>query len=271
MRKTHRDFPVAFRDIGYPRLGVGGGFSPVSLFAASEPGAWYDPSDLSTLFQDDAGTTPVTAAGQAVGMIRDKSGRGNHATQATPGSRPLYQIVSGKPCLVFDGTDDFLITSVITPGTDKVQVFAGIMKATDALRTTLFQIDQATARRVHMEAPGFNPASDKYVFGAYAGTVVNTVSAAGTAPDSAVLTGTGDLAVPQMALRRNGTQVAITGSNPGASGYPAAALNIGRTAGNTNFFNGNLYGLILRYGPNLDGATITSTEGYIAARTGVTL
>lgn len=249
----------------------GGGFSPASLFSLAEPGAWYDPSDLSTLFQDDAGTTPVTAAGQAVGMIRDKSGRGNHATQATAGSRPLYQIVSGKPCLVFDGTDDFLITPTITPGADKVQAFVGVRKSSDALRATLFQMDQATNRRVHMEAPGFNPATDKYVFGAYAGTVVNTVSATGTAPDSAVLTGTGDIAGPSMALRRNGTQVAISASNPGASGYPAAALNIGRTAGNTNFFNGNLYGLIVRFGPNIGSATILRTEAYMAGKTGVAL
>lgn len=43
------------------------------LFAKGEQGAWYDPSDLSTLFQDDYGTTPVTAVGQPVGLILDKS------------------------------------------------------------------------------------------------------------------------------------------------------------------------------------------------------
>ena len=80
-----------------------------SLFSNGEQGAWYDPSDLSTMYQDAAGTTPVTAVEQPVGKILDKSGRGNHATQTTPGSRPLYQIVSGLPCLVFDGIDDFLI------------------------------------------------------------------------------------------------------------------------------------------------------------------
>lgn len=44
-----------------------------ALFAAGEQGAWYDPSDLSTMFQDSAGTTPVTADGQPVGLILDKS------------------------------------------------------------------------------------------------------------------------------------------------------------------------------------------------------
>jgi hypothetical protein len=43
------------------------------LFANDEEGAWYDPSDLSTLFQDSAGTTPVTTAGQPVGLMLDKS------------------------------------------------------------------------------------------------------------------------------------------------------------------------------------------------------
>jgi hypothetical protein len=48
-------------------------FSPASLFAAGEQGFWYDPSDYSTLFQDSAGTTPVTAVEQAVGLMLDKS------------------------------------------------------------------------------------------------------------------------------------------------------------------------------------------------------
>jgi hypothetical protein len=43
------------------------------LFANNEPGVWYDPSDLSTLFQDTAGTTPVTTPGQTVALMLDKS------------------------------------------------------------------------------------------------------------------------------------------------------------------------------------------------------
>ena len=63
-------------------------FSPASLFRNAEQGVWYDPSDLSTLFQDSAGTVPVTAVEQPVGLMLDKSGRGNHATQATSTKRP---------------------------------------------------------------------------------------------------------------------------------------------------------------------------------------
>jgi len=48
------------------------GFQPGSLFAAGEQGVWYDPSDFSTMFQDAAGTTGVTAVEQPVGLLLDK-------------------------------------------------------------------------------------------------------------------------------------------------------------------------------------------------------
>jgi hypothetical protein len=45
----------------------------LKLFANGEQGFWYDPNDLSTMFQDSAGTVPVTAVGQPVGLMLDKS------------------------------------------------------------------------------------------------------------------------------------------------------------------------------------------------------
>ena len=66
-------------------------FSPIALFASGEQGTWYDPSDWTTLFQDSAGTLPVTAVEQPVGKILDKSGNGNHASQSTTTSRPILR------------------------------------------------------------------------------------------------------------------------------------------------------------------------------------
>ena len=43
------------------------------LFANGEQGFHYDPNDLSTMFQDAAGTVPVTGVGQPVGLMLDKS------------------------------------------------------------------------------------------------------------------------------------------------------------------------------------------------------
>lgn len=106
-----------------------GAWNPRALFANGEQGVIYDPNDLTTLFQDSAGTTPVTAAGQPVGLMLDKSRglvrgaelianpsfdngasdwtvdpawtvAGGEATKAGTGSENLYQnnagIVAGK-------------------------------------------------------------------------------------------------------------------------------------------------------------------------------
>lgn len=84
--------------------------SPVSFFTASERGVVWDLTDLSTLFQDIAGTTPVTAAGQTVGKVVDKSPNANHWVAAADNTtRPLYQVDGdGKPYLSFDGSNDIL-------------------------------------------------------------------------------------------------------------------------------------------------------------------
>jgi hypothetical protein len=102
---------------------VTGGYSsssPSALFAGGTEGAWYDPSDLSTLFQDSAGTTPVTTAGQPVGMMLDKSGRANHATQATAAARPTYQTSPDRATL--DKVDDRLSVTVPTGGFEGTMV-----------------------------------------------------------------------------------------------------------------------------------------------------
>ena len=48
-------------------------FSPSTLFSTTAIGIWLDPSDLSTMFSDRAGTTPVTTPGTVVGLRLDKS------------------------------------------------------------------------------------------------------------------------------------------------------------------------------------------------------
>jgi hypothetical protein len=104
----------------------GAAFSPLSLFAAGEQGAWYDPSDLSTMFQDDAGTIPVTAGGQPVGLLRDKSGNQSDLAIATASMRPLYNTDGTMHWLTFDGADDWLpsIASI-----DKTSWIGGMLVA----------------------------------------------------------------------------------------------------------------------------------------------
>jgi hypothetical protein len=75
-------------------------FTPASL----SPKVWIeaDPTKLYT----DAGTTLVSADGQAVQQANDKSGNGVNMSQATLANRPLYKTGSGHPYLLFDGTND---------------------------------------------------------------------------------------------------------------------------------------------------------------------
>jgi len=86
-------------------------FSPASLFASGEEGVWYDPSDLSTMYQDSAGTTPVTGLEQPVGLLLDKSKGGPGPELVTNGD-------------FSDGTTGWTVS---TPGTSTVTVSGGTL------------------------------------------------------------------------------------------------------------------------------------------------
>ena len=62
--------------LGRAAIVVGGSLRQIikQMFASGEQGFAYDIDDLTTMFQDAAGTVPVTAVGQPVGLILDKSG-----------------------------------------------------------------------------------------------------------------------------------------------------------------------------------------------------
>ena len=102
-----------------------------ALYGAGEQGAMYDPPDLSTLFQDSAGTTPVTADSQPVGRMLDVSGNGNHATQADAARRPLYRDIDSLPRVRFDGLDDSLTVPNAINNTDK-SFFFGVGHTPDS-------------------------------------------------------------------------------------------------------------------------------------------
>jgi hypothetical protein len=76
-------------------------WSPAELFQNSEVGIWLDPSDLTTMFKDEQGSVPVTADGDPVGLLLDKSGNGNHAF-AELDHRPIYRTDGTLHWLEFD-------------------------------------------------------------------------------------------------------------------------------------------------------------------------
>lgn len=244
----------------------GVGFNPLSLFAAGEQGGWYDPSDMSTLFQDAAGTIPVTAAGQPVGRVLDKSGRGNHASQATATSRPILQFANGLWSLLFDGVDDRLVTgSIDFTATDKVTLWSGAYKATT---------DLGLIAELSPSAPGNN---GTFYLGANIGgtnfitlskgTVLSNPAWAIPSPKLAVLTGVGDISGDVASLRGNGAVVASSAIDQGAGNYGNYPLYIGSRGGVSGFLNGNIYGLIVR-GVKSTAAEIAQTEAWMNSKTG---
>lgn len=86
---------------------------------------WFDAADLTTLFQDKAGTTAVTANGQIVKCWKDKSGNSRDARGAdtiyTFGTGPTYSsngFNGGYPGLLFGGTSNtILMTAALVPST----------------------------------------------------------------------------------------------------------------------------------------------------------
>jgi len=250
------------------------GFSPRSLFAAGEQGAWYDPSDLSSLFQDSAGTTPVTAVSQPVGLMKDKSGRGNHASQATTTARPLLQQDSGgRYYLQFDGTDDSLATGNINfTGTDKVGVFAGLRKLSDASIGIVAELSTSSTSSngaFAIFAPNSNGGSGAF-FRSRGTATADADSTGYAAPSTFVLCGQGDIPGDLSILRRNGIEEKRTTTDQGTGKYGNYPLYIGARGGSSLPFNGRMYGLVVR-GAASTAAQITSVERYLAARSGVTL
>ena len=252
------------------------------LFANGEQGFFYDPNDLSTMFQDAAGTIPVTAVGQPVGLMLDKSGRNNHAFQTVSASRPILQrnATTGAYYLAFDGVDDFLQTNNIDfTSTDKVSLFAGVRKLSDATRGVLVHTGSFTPSpgalgNFSLEAPSFE-------FKGYSASLpgasgnFDAKNSTASAPHSAVLSTKLWQSAPNkgaaIQFKVNNILAPIFGAEamfPGNFGN--LPMYIGRRGGTSLPFNGHLYSLI-GIGKLSSDIETASIEKELAKRTGVTL
>jgi hypothetical protein len=263
------------------------GFNPTSLFASGEPGGIWLP-EPQYLFQDRAGTVPVTASGQSVGYRLDISGRGNHLTAINDAARGTYNTDGTLHWIAYDGVDDSYVSPTITPSIDRMQFFAGIRKLSDEAVSVIMESSTsffATNGSFGVFAPmangqqsigvawrgnnGGNPAqSPVATYSPYAAPLTYLVSHQLDLSQTTFPT--------ILKTRLDGSDLAassiggssVTGSGGNFLAYP---VYVGRRGGSSNPFNGRDYGLIVRFGPNLDLATIQHVEAYLAARTGVTL
>ena len=244
-------------------------FNPSSsLFAAGEKGAWFDAGDRSTLFQDRAGTIPVTTVGQFVGKWLDKSGNGNHATaSADDTTRPTYQIDNeGNPNVTFTKSP---ATQLITPAidftlTDKMTACIGI------------HVTDSSSAGIPLElGTNVDSVNGSFLFGAPSSTNDHSLYVRGTTTLRAsipnvvdgddIFTGLFDISqatkelelIPRLNfIQLTGSQITWTGTNAGTGNFGNLPLYIGSRSGLTIPFGGKIYQIIVR------GALSTTTQIY---------
>jgi hypothetical protein len=245
-------------------FGVAGAtpIDPATLFAASEKGAWYDPSDLSTLWQDTAGTTAVTTDGQSVARIDDKSGNGNHLVQATSGNRPLYKTDGTLRWLLFDGSNDRLAVSTFGSTVNQpLTVSAGWIQ--DVSGEGALCDGGQSSQRVHIvSGTSFTNTTCVYAGLTPGGALATTgfTRPLTTAVDTAFFSGASST------YRRNGVDGTVSG-NPGTNSMNGAVLGTwqGQSSG---FLNGKIYGFLV-VGRALTTPERTGLEAYMAGKSGI--
>lgn len=219
-------------------------FTPASL----SPTGWYDPSDITTLFQDSAGTVPVTASGDPVGRMNDKSGNDNHLTQATASARPIYTVAGAVKYLLFDGIDDVLVNPAAVFATQPNALWIGLEPL--ALSGNVF--DGLAGRQA--------------LFGN-----LSFFSGAGT-PSAGFTLNIGTQAVVGVQVdgassyaREDGVNAAVMAASPGTSGL--TGLNLGCFTPSSNHFNMKAHGFIV-VDRLLTAGEMASLDTWMAAKQG---
>lgn len=104
--------------LGLTRGQGGGVFSPHHLYQSGDILLWYDPSDLTTMFKDTAGTQPVTADGDSVALMLDKG---------QWGGKTLSQVLADQAELTANGDFSNGLTGYSAAGNVPASVSAGIL------------------------------------------------------------------------------------------------------------------------------------------------
>ena len=261
--------------IGQHQSVAGGAFDPSPLFAGGIGGDPFIPNRDWAYTKTGGGVyEKVTTTGDLVARVTGMV-NGINADQDVEASRPAYGESGGLSWLQHDGSDDFLVTpSINLTGTDKVAVFCGVRKSSDAAVGALAEFGTnwgVTGNAFAVFAPGTAGATygvrSKGAGGV--GAIINTGDAY-AAPTSNVLSGIFNITTDVGLLRINGAQVGSSSDDQGTGNYGNYPLYVGRRAGTTLPFNGRIYGLMV-LGKTPSAAEIAATEAWLSRLSGVTL
>jgi hypothetical protein len=247
-----------------PTGGAPPAFTPASLFTGTDAGFWSDVIAPSRLWRDTGRTTPVTATGQDVAAweLRTRTGV-IYAQQPSAGNRFTYEVDgNGFGFLLGNGTSTFMDTPAITGGPD-YQAFAAVHPLSIAATSNIIDADYIGTRRwgqfLRIVAGGA-PESI-----AFSGTTPVTDGAATVSAGANVVLSGIARSAQSVDVRRDGVSNGATTTGLTLNTM-TEAVRIGNFAGPASaHFNGRIYGVVLRFGPNLTTTQITDTEAWLAA------
>lgn len=243
----------------------------IAAFANAEEGGAYDPADLTTLWQDVAGTVPVTTDGQAVARVDDKSGRARHLLQATTAFRPLYRTAGGLHWIEGDGINDVMLSDSAYVVTEPHTWVAGLEHITGAgIGHNLFGTSPgATGGSTGADAAGIYQRSDvvqrisaarRIGAGSSALVDVNSAFVLGTPYVASARTEVGP---DRLVSRSRGVEVAANTTWAGVGVAAPVRLFHGAATARMKFFGGVAINRILTTAEN------TELEALLRAKAGI--
>jgi hypothetical protein len=232
--------------------GVVGNWTPSSLFGGGAQGAWYDPSDLSSMWQDSAGTT-AAAVNSPVGRIDDKSGNEHHLTQSTSGKRPYLRQSGSLYYLDFDGVDDRLLSAAFGSSFAQSNMIA-LGAKTDVTGSDYLVVDStADGSRNAVAVSSYHP-------GKWIGWSGSNEVPLGTASTSAAQVVIATLNGSSTTGEVNG----VAGSTGNGGTSPMNGISLGGRFSDNYFYDGRVYGLVVLDTP-ATGANLTALRSWLGA------
>lgn len=183
-----------------------------------------------------------------------------------------YDASAGVMALVFDGVDDSMYTSAIDfTTTDKMTVFAGVHKASDAALGMFLEYGNGgtdSFQVVQVQIPGSNPTTQKVITSTQgtAAAYVIADSADYSAPKTLVYSAVMDIAGDSLVVRLNSAQVGSSSADQGTGNYGNKPLYIGRRNNASFPFSGRIYQLAIK-GKSLSAGEIATVESFINSKT----
>jgi hypothetical protein len=228
---------------GWPALpdAAARAYNPLWAYEAGGIGPLYDPSDMTKLWLDTAGTVPVENDGELVARMDDVHGTA-HVIQADPTKQPIYDLPRGR--LLFDGVNDYLVSAAVDfTAWDSAFAAAGLRKQSDAAAQVAFMIGTGVANNgiFYMRGPHVAAGTSWQTVARGTANSVRTTSGF-AAPHSAVLSLQMDISADTHVSRINGASESSIATDQGTGNLGNYVVAIGATGAGATPFNGYFSG-----------------------------